>query len=630
MLPSTKTLLGCNLLVLVVLAAIHLARPEPDTNLSQREDSEPAKIQPAEIQPAESSPPIPVVVDSVVLDSVAVDSAVMATTDETPLAESSVSDSAVLDALVLDGDAPEPQTPLPLKAVTLESVDDGQPVVDQQPVDGHVADVPEGPIVLPVNSAYSDRPLEDESLPSIVEPDVEPDAEETAQAESDAEPSLPGVEAAAMAETGEDVDEQQQVDETFAAEETFEVEGTLEEEEELLEEEGPATTAAETSDSGLEVASEETSTEAAEEEEESTDTAASQPPVAAGPEPPPELTAAQAAVRDRVYRTMATFRRRPPNTRDNTATELMHFCLAFGCSSEIYRLGSSNQKVNGITSLCWNYPCAGFEPLGHGNGRIAARIGYGLQQRDCQLLAVLAFSRLNPEYPIRVGEDTQTVADLVESEKLTCRSGADLSQKLIALMYYVGGDATWQNDLGDDWSVSRIIKEELARAIESIGPEETRRLTALGYAVARREKLQQPIDGEFLRAKKFLDEFRAYALKLQNSNGSWGSQYRPVSRSTRIQVSQLPATGQMLQWMAVSLPVDQLEDPRLLRSVDYTCQLLSSSRYSNYLKTLTIGEIESVTRALHALAVYDARFFKPRTPKEAPAQEAIRQAARTR
>ena len=134
------------------------------------------------------------------------------------------------------------------------------------------------------------------------------------------------------------------------------------------------------------------------------------------------------------------------------------------------------------------------------DNHVAARVGYGLQSNPSQFLAVLALSRVPKDYPIRVGETVRSVADLVESEKLSCRAGSDLSFKLIGLSRYMPPNATWKNDLGETWSVARLIKEELDYAQEPAPQGGTHRLLALGYAVERRVKQKQPINGQFRRA----------------------------------------------------------------------------------------------------------------------------------
>lgn len=362
--------------------------------------------------------------------------------------------------------------------------------------------------------------------------------------------------------------------------------------------------------------------------EEQTDGApATEPPDAAAPQPKRTLSPAMVALRDRVRRTLEAYRRQMLSTRDNTATELMHACLAFGCNTEVYQNGSSGKKANGITTLCWNVSCAGYEPLVISDGRVAARIGYGVQERPSQLLAVLALARVNSDYPMRVGEDVRNVADLVEHEKLGCRSNADLSLTLTGLAYYVDDDATWTNSLGEEWSVERIVQQELAGELRNVVAGETDRVMGLGYLLSRRATREQPIEGQFLRAKTFIDQYHDYVLKHQNSDGSWGIRRVSGGSTTYDSAQQLHATGRVLEWLAVSLPEDRLEDAGVVRAVAYLDNLLANGRYRHDLNSYSTQQIGSVMHALHALAVYDERVFEPSDPEPAETP-ADRQAAR--
>jgi len=427
-------------------------------------------------------------------------------------------------------------------------------------------DVPSGPLLLQLNPPYQNQPIADPAPP-----EAETNADEAMEEPVDAE-----AEAGSSAEEAAQPMQEQPAD-------------------------------------GAEA---ETSQEATPEE-----------PVLPQPEPKKELTPAQAALRDRVRRTLALYHRQMLTTADNTATELMLYCTAFGCNSEIYRSDSStkNRKVNGITCLCWNYPCAGFEPLGLVEDRIAAQIGYGLQEHRGQLLAVLALSRVPTTYPARVGDTVRTVADLIEHEKLSCRSGDDLSLKLIGLSYYLTDNPVWRTRRGEDWSVERILKEEIDRPIDNATGDGIRQLTGIGYAVYRRAKRKQPITGQYLRAQKFIHDYHDFAFSLQNQDGSWSPKYLAAKGAGRDAATQLRTTGHVLQWLALSLPEERLEEPRVVRAVEYVNRLLGSHRGRGSVRSLSTREIGSVTQALHALMVYDERFLAPRTPsKPAATQQASR------
>jgi hypothetical protein len=363
-------------------------------------------------------------------------------------------------------------------------------------------------------------------------------------------------------------------------------------------------------------------TEAAPAEEKPAAKAASDAPAAVMPveKPKRELTPAQIALRDQVRHTLAQQQKQPLNTRDNLPNEIAAFCLGFGCNTEISLEGVGGKKINGITCLCWNYPCAGFEMLGPGPGHLVARIGYGYQQHPGEFLAMLAMSRVPSTYPIRFGNDKRTVADLVEAEKLICRAGGDMSLKLIGLAFYVES-REWKNDLGEDWSIERMVQQEIAQPVVSATDGGLNRLMGLSFVVAHRVNHALPIDGQYQRAQKYLNDFHDFALTLQNADGSWGPALFAARSTTNDAAIQLSATGRVLEWLALSLPDGRLEDPRVIRSVELVIGLLNNQRYQRNVPYLPTRELDALGHALHSLSLYDERVFAPADVEEKPAAE---------
>jgi hypothetical protein len=323
-----------------------------------------------------------------------------------------------------------------------------------------------------------------------------------------------------------------------------------------------------------------------------------------------ELSPSLAALRDRVRRTVAVQRQQPFNTRENTVADIAHFCLALGCEAEVLNVGQNGQKVNGITCLCWNLPCGGYEPLMFYEGHLAPRVGFGYQEAPGQLAAVLALSHVPADYPARAGETVRTVADLIESEKLACRSGADLSLKLIALSFYVQ-EPTWKNSLGEEWSIQRMVKQELNRPMINSAQRASLRLLGLTCALERQARNKAPIEGELLRAKKYVEESQDYALRGQNGDGSWGR------ADGRDYAATLASTGHVLEWLVSSLPAERLEAPEVVKAVEFVDSLLSSQRYRGSVASLSSQEIGAVMHAAHSLVVYDQRVFQPFDPPAA-------------
>jgi hypothetical protein len=337
--------------------------------------------------------------------------------------------------------------------------------------------------------------------------------------------------------------------------------------------------------------------------------------------PPPrkELTPAQVEFRDRIRRTLEIQYQQPFNTRDNTAADLIKYCWAFGCRSEVERGDAPGQKANAITCLCWDLPCGGYHLLAAGDGHLAARVGYGLQDDPGQFLAMLALAYVPADYAIRAGTKQGTVADLVEAEKRDCRAGTDMSLKLIGLCHYAD-EAAWQNSLGETWSIEKIVESELSRPAIA-GPGGITRLLGLSRAVTRRVNASQPLDGAFGRAKVFVDDYQNYVLRTQNSDGSW--RFRPLASQAadRDYALQFLQTGQVAEWLALSLPAARLDEPVLVRSIAYLDTMLNSERYRWNVQAMSGRDMAAVAHAAHALAAYDARVFRPAEGPEKPAPE---------
>jgi hypothetical protein len=243
------------------------------------------------------------------------------------------------------------------------------------------------------------------------------------------------------------------------------------------------------------------------------------------------------------------------------------------------------------------------------------------------MLAVLAQSTVPVGYEIRIGEWRGHVSDLVETEKLSCIPGIDLSQKLIGLSYYLPDGATWKNARGDAWSLERLVREELNRSPASDGPDATNHLMGIAYALDRHARDGRKIDGQYERAQKFLAEYRDFVFGLQNADGSWNAGFFAAKGASRDVSGVLRATGHILEWLVASLPVGRLEDRRVLRAVAYVTTLVEGFYDQANVAYGSTREIGSLMHALHALKLYDRRVFKPAEPErpekpDAPQSEA--------
>jgi hypothetical protein len=322
----------------------------------------------------------------------------------------------------------------------------------------------------------------------------------------------------------------------------------------------------------------------------------------------PVLTPELKELRDRVRECLAHYYFRPENVATRSPWGSMHWMIAYGVDSQLI---AGAKRVNAVGYLNYNGVCNGQRLFYTSGGKIQAQVGVGVQGHAGQYLAMLAQSRVKTDYPMLVDGRKFTVADLVEHEKLTCRPASELTFKLISLSHYLKSDEKWTANDGQEWDIPRLIKEELAQPINGAACGGTHRMMGFSYAVRKREQRDEPIEGQWLRAKKFVDDFHEYTFKLQNPDASFSTEWF-VTRADYGDIGRrLQTTGHIAEWLAYSLSKEQLVEPRMVKSVNYLTKLLLDNRNEKW----SIGPLG---HGLHALAIYDERVFggRPGTREE--------------
>lgn len=303
-------------------------------------------------------------------------------------------------------------------------------------------------------------------------------------------------------------------------------------------------------------------------------------------------------LRDRLREVLTYHFERPEDASSRSPWGVMHGLIAYGVDTDVLAGG---RKVNAIGWLCWNGPCRGQRLFATSSNQLLPLQGPGVQGHHGQFLAMLAQSRVPSDYPIQVNGREFTVADLIEFEKEGCRPHSELTFKLIGLSHYLPSDASWQNSYGE-WSIERLIREELAQPVIGAACGGTHRMMGFSYALHMRKKHGEPITGQWKRAETFVNEFHDYTFKLQNIDGSFSTNWFEGRGSSPDIARRLQTTGHILEWLIYSLPEEQLRERRMVRSVDYLARLMLENKGYDW-------EIGPKGHALHALALYDQRVF---------------------
>ncbi len=304
----------------------------------------------------------------------------------------------------------------------------------------------------------------------------------------------------------------------------------------------------------------------------------------------------------KIQRTLKEYYPRHLNTRDHCPWAIMHSFIAFGVDTQLYADRPGGKRMSAIGWLCYNGLSGRSRLFSISDGQIDPRTGPGVQGHEGQFLAMLAQSRVRNDYPMRIDANQLTVQDLIDYEQATCYRGTELTFKLIALSHYIDHGTQWKNDKGETWDVGEILKEELEQPIRGAACGGTHRLMGFSYAVRTHVQSGKQLDGQWLRAQKFVDQYHKYALSQQNKDGSFSCNWFKGTGRWCDEQRKVQTTGHILEWLIYSLPENRLGDRRIIRAVNFMASLLYEKRYDKL-------EVGPQGHALHALVLYEHRVF---------------------
>ncbi|WP_152097219.1 hypothetical protein [Lacipirellula parvula] len=318
----------------------------------------------------------------------------------------------------------------------------------------------------------------------------------------------------------------------------------------------------------------------------------------------PPLTKNQIMLRNKVRQVLKYYYSRPLNAAERSPWEVMHGMLAFEVHSRVLQ-GTGKQPITAVGWLCFNQPCENRTLMYlNEDGDLRAKVGPALQGHHGQLLAILAQARVRSDYPLKVEGKDFTVQDLIEVEKLTCYPKTELTFKLIGLQRYLDINDTWVNDQGMQWDFPKLIAEEMAQPVRTAACGGTHRLAGLALAVKKRKASGQPIDGQYAAAQKFVANYQNYCYRLQNSDGSFSTDWFKGPGADPDIDRRLKTTGHQLELLMYAGSDEQLHNYRTVRAVNYLTNIMHANRTRDW-------EAGPLGHAVHALVLYDRLAFGP-------------------
>lgn len=291
------------------------------------------------------------------------------------------------------------------------------------------------------------------------------------------------------------------------------------------------------------------------------------------------------------------------------AWQVLHGVLAFPHTFEIETAQGPTialrYLMNGGELAGWDFMAG--EPLPNGRRGLRSRLesgSYSGQGHADQWFAVLAQADLPLEQELVVEGHTYTMQDFLSQTMRDVSRNAEQewSWTLIGLSHYLPTSTSWIAADGKTWSIERLLQAELEQALNSSACGGTHRLIGISMAVEKRRREGARLDGIWQRADKYLEQAISTARQLQNSDGSFSCNYFARSGISADNAKVLATTGHTLEFLALTLPKEELQQPWVLRGVERLCDVLEAS------EALPL-ECGALYHAVHGLLVYDKRAF---------------------
>jgi hypothetical protein len=225
------------------------------------------------------------------------------------------------------------------------------------------------------------------------------------------------------------------------------------------------------------------------------------------------------------------------------------------------------------------------------------------QGHEDQWLGYLSLTGLDPETPLKVGDTTYKVRDLLTQAQWDIYPNMEATWTLMALASYCPLDVKWTNKQGEEWTIERVVAMEANQNIEASACGGTHRLVGLTVALNRHLKEGGQATGGWQAAQGAIRKFIHQAKARQQADGSFSSNYfrEPAQNSADIG-ERIGTTGHTLEFLALAMDDKEIREPWVERSALALCDMLDQTKDQPL-------ECGGLYHAVRGLQLYRQRLF---------------------
>ena len=226
---------------------------------------------------------------------------------------------------------------------------------------------------------------------------------------------------------------------------------------------------------------------------------------------------------------------------------------------------------------------------------------YHFQGHPNQFLAIVTMSDLETDFEMLTAKgETVTIEQMLNNAKMTVNDREEITWTLWALARYLPIDSEWINKDSEAWSMERLVQIQTYADLSHAACGGTHGLFALSLARNSYIYSGKKPRGIWLEADQKIKRYITEARSLQNSDGTFSSNYFSGPGKSEDFGKRIATSGHILEFLMVAVDDKELEKPWLRKAVG----AVANELIENKRKAADCGPLY---HALHALVLYRQR-----------------------
>lgn len=293
-------------------------------------------------------------------------------------------------------------------------------------------------------------------------------------------------------------------------------------------------------------------------------------------------------------------------SEEHSPWEIYHGILAFRKDYQIKKDGKTVNALDWISSGIFYDKEPWFQKTEFGGRPHPYTKANAFEGHKNQSLAILAMADVPLDHQVQTPDGPITVADMVENAKKEMQENEEVTWSLWALVHYLGPDATWLDQKGEEWRIEDLVYMQNATITNESPCGGTHALFALAYARNTYRNAGHRLRSYWLEADQKLQRYIEEAKAMQNLDGSFSYDYFFQKSACENFQERLETTGHTLEFLMMALPDERMNEEWVRKAVS----LLANDIIDNKGEKV---DYSALYHAIDGLVIYRNRMSPERT-----------------